>query len=135
MKTKNAVWLAIVALPLMMQTLAYAENLRTIDVDNNASYALDTDSIVKSNGRTAFSVQTIYTSKMIAPNSAIYIRATNTFLADCKAETQALTGVVLFDGTGKIVFTDNPTVQQAPMIKPERNSLSAKIMQAVCSAK
>ena len=114
---------------------AQAETLRAITVEQNASYALDTDSLVQSNGKTAFSVQTIYTSKMEAPNGAAYTKATNTFLADCKAKTLAITGITLTDGAGKTVFADTPTVSQAPMITPEKNSLSAKILQAACQAK
>ena len=116
-------------------SVVQAETLRAITVEQNASYALDTDSIVQSNGRTAFTVQTIYTSKMTAPNNAVYNKASNTFLADCKAKTIAITGITLIDGSGKTVFTDNPTVQQAPMIAPEKNSLSSKILQTACSAK
>ena len=115
--------------------VAHAETLRAITVEQNASYALDTDSLVQSNGKTAFSVQTVYTSKMKAPNGSEYTKATNTFLADCKAKTIAITGVTLIDGTGKTVFTDTPTVQQAPMISPEKNSISAKIMQTACGIK
>ena len=115
--------------------LAQAETLRAITVEQNASYALDTDSLVQSNGKTAFSVQTIYTSKMKAPNGAEYTKATNTFLADCKAKTQALTGVSLMDGSGKVVYSYNPTVTEAPMISPEKNSLDAKIMQTACTLK
>lgn len=114
---------------------AHAETLRAITVEQNASYALDTDSLVQSNGKTAFSVQTIYTSKMEAPNGAAYTKATNTFLADCKAKTLAITGITLTDGAGKAVFTDTPSVAQAPMITPEKNSLSAKILQAACAQK
>lgn len=114
---------------------AQAETLRAITVEQNASYALDTDSLVQSNGKTAFSVQTIYTSKMEAPNGAAYTKATNTFLADCKAKTLAITGITLTDGAGKAVFTDTPSVAQAPMITPEKNSLSAKILQAACAQK
>ena len=115
--------------------VAQAETLRAITIEQNASYALDTDSIVQSNGKTAFSVQTIYTNKMKAPNGADYTKATNTFLADCKAKTQALTGVSLADGSGKVVYSYTPTVNEAPMIAPERNSLDAKIMQTACSVK
>lgn len=114
---------------------AQAETLRNIATETNATYALDTDSIVQSNGKTAFSAQTIYINKMTAPNNAVYNRATNTFLADCKAKTIALTGVKLIDGTGNVVFADTPTVQQAPMITPEKNSISAKILQTVCAIK
>ena len=114
---------------------AHAETLRAITVEQNASYALDTDSLVQSNGKTAFSVQTIYTSKMEAPNGAAYTKATNTFLADCKAKTLAITGITLTDGAGNVVFTDTPSVAQAPMITPEKNSLSAKILQAACAQK
>lgn len=112
-----------------------AETLRAIAVEKNGSYALDTDSLVKSNSRTAFTVQTIYTSRMKAPNGAEYTKATNTFLADCKAKTQALTGVSLMDGAGKVVYSYTPTPAEAPMIAPERNSLDEKIMQAACQAK
>lgn len=115
--------------------VAHAETLRAITVEQNASYALDTDSLVQSNGKTAFSVQTIYTSKMKAPNGAEYTKATNTFLADCKAKTQALTGVSLMEGSGKVVYSYNPTVNEAPMIAPEKNSLDAKIMQTACGLK
>ena len=115
--------------------VAQAETLRPIAVENNGSYAIDTDSIVQSNGRTAFSVQTIYTNKMKAPNGAEYMKATNTFLADCKAKTQALTGVSLMEGSGKVVYSYTPTPAEAPMITPEKNSLDAKIMQAACQAK
>ena len=115
--------------------LAQAENLRSIAVEKNGSYALDTDSLVQSNGKTAFSVQTIYTSRMKAPNGAEYTKATNTFLADCKAKTQALTGVSLMEGSGKVVYSYTPTVTEAPMITPERNSLDEKIMQTACRAK
>ena len=115
--------------------LAHAETLRAITVEQNASYAIDTDSIVQSNGKTAFSVQTVYTSKMKAPNGSEYTKATNTFLADCKAKTQALTGVSLMEGSGKVLYTYTPTVTEAPMITPEKNSLDAKIMQTACSLK
>ena len=115
--------------------MAQAETLRAIAVEQNGSYALDTDSLIKSNGKTAFTVQTIYTSKMKAPNGAEYTKATNTFLADCKAKTQALTGVTLMEGSGKVVYSYTPTVNEAPMIAPERNSLDDKIMRAGCAAK
>ena len=115
--------------------VAQAETLRAITVEQNASYALDLDSLTKSNGKTAFAVQTIYTNKMKAPNGAEYTKATNTFLADCKAKTQALTGVTLMEGSGKVVYSYTPTVSEAPMITPEKNSLDAKIMQAGCAAK
>ena len=116
-------------------SVAQAETLRAITIEQNATYALDTDSIVQSNGKTAFSVQTIYTTRMKAPNGADYTKATNTFLADCKAKTQALTGVNLMDGSGKVVYSYTPTVNEAPMISPERNSLDAKIMQTACKLK
>ena len=115
--------------------VAQAETLRAITVEQNASYALDLDSLTKSNGKTAFAVQTIYTNKMKAPNGAEYTKATNTFLADCKAKTQALTGVTLMEGSGKVVYSYTPTVNEAPMIAPEKNSLDAKIMQVACAAK
>ena len=115
--------------------LSQAESLRAITVEQNASYALDVDSLTKSNGKTAFAVQTIYTNKMKAPNGAEYIKATNTFLADCKAKTQALTGVTLMEGSGKVVYSYTPTVNEAPMIAPEKNSLDAKIMQTACGLK
>ncbi len=112
--------------------VAQAETLRAITVEQNASYALDVDSLTKSNGKTAFAVQTIYTNKMKAPNGAEYTKATNTFLADCKAKTQALTGVTLMDGSGKVVYSYTPTVNEAPMMQPERNSLDEKILQTAC---
>jgi hypothetical protein len=115
--------------------LSQAESLRAITVEQNASYALDVDSLTKSNGKTAFAVQTIYTNKMKAPNGAEYTKATNTFLADCKAKTQALTGVTLMEGSGKVVYSYTPTVNEAPMIAPEKNSLDAKIMQTACGLK
>lgn len=118
-----------------MANVAQAETLRGIAVEQNASYALDTDSLIKSNGKTAFTVQTIYTTRMKAPNGSDYTKATNTFLADCKAKTQALTGVTLMDGAGKVVYSFTPTVNEAPMIAPEKNSLDAKILQAACQAK
>ena len=127
--------IAILGLLMAATGVAHAETLRAITVEQNASYALETDSLVQSNGKTAFSVQTVYTSKMKAPNGAEYIKATNTFLADCKAKTQALTGVSLMDGSGKVVYSYNPTVTEAPMIAPERNSLDAKIMQTACAVK
>ena len=129
---------ATIVLTLSLATLsggANAENLRAVAVENNGSYALDTDSLVQSNGRTAFTVQTIYTSKMRAPNGAEYTKAANTFLADCKAKTQAITGSTLMDGAGKVVYSYTPTPAEAPMITPEKNSLDAKIMQAACQAK
>lgn len=113
--------------------VAHAETLRAITVEQNASYALDVDSLKKSNGKTAFAVQTIYTNKMKAPNGAEYTKATNTFLADCKAKTQALTGVTLMQGSGEVVYSYTPTVSEAPMMAPEKNSLDAKIMQTACS--
>ena len=115
--------------------VAQAENLRAIAVEKNGSYALDTDSLVNSNGKTAFSVQTLYTSRMKAPNGAEYTKATNTFLADCKAKTQALTGVTLMEGSGKVVYSYTPTPTEAPMIFPEKNSLDEKIMRAGCAAR
>lgn len=133
MKTPIIAFVAIAA--SIVTGIAQAETLRNIATETNASYALDTDSIVQSNGKTAFTAQTIYINKMTAPNNVAYNRATNTFLADCKAQTIALTGVKLIDGSGKVVFTDTPTVQQAPMITPEKNSISAKILQTVCSIK
>ena len=132
---KKMTSIAILGLLIAATGVAYAETLRAITVEQNASYALDTDSLVQSNGKTAFSVQTVYTSKMKAPNGAEYTKATNTFLADCKAKTQALTGVSLMDGSGKVVYSYNPTVTEAPMIAPERNSLDAKIMQTACAIK
>lgn len=132
---KKMTSIAIVGLLMAATGVAHAETLRAITVEQNASYALDTDSLVQSNGKTAFSVQTVYTSKMKAPNGAEYTKATNTFLADCKAKTQALTGVSLMDGSGKVVYSYNPTVTEAPMISPERNSLDAKIMQTACAIK
>ena len=130
---KKSISIAIVALLMSAIGIAQAETLRAVTVEQNASYAIDTDSIVQSNGKTAFSVQTVYTSKMKAPNGSEYTKATNTFLADCKAKTQALTGVSLMDGSGKVVYSYNPTVTEAPMITPEKNSLDAKIMQTACS--
>lgn len=132
---KSATFLRIAIAALLTTGAAQAETMRAIAVEPHGSYALDTDSIVQSNGKTAFSVQTIYTSKMEAPNGAAYTKATNTFLADCKAKTLAITGITLTDGAGKTVFADTPTVSQAPMITPEKNSLSAKILQAACQAK
>ena len=132
---KKMTSIAILGLLIAATGVAHAETLRAITVEQNASYALDTDSLVQSNGKTAFSVQTVYTSKMKAPNGAEYTKATNTFLADCKAKTQALTGVSLMDGSGKVVYSYNPTVTEAPMIAPERNSLDAKIMQTACAIK
>lgn len=132
---KKSISIAIVALLMSAIGIAQAETLRAVTVEQNASYAIDTDSIVQSNGKTAFSVQTVYTSKMKAPNGSEYTKATNTFLADCKAKTQALTGVSLMEGTGKVVYSYNPTVTEAPMITPERNSLDAKIMQTACGLK
>ena len=132
---KKMTSIAILGLLIAATGVAYAETLRAITVEQNASYALDTDSLVQSNGKTAFSVQTVFTSKMKAPNGAEYTKATNTFLADCKAKTQALTGVSLMDGSGKVVYSYNPTVTEAPMIAPERNSLDAKIMQTACGLK
>jgi hypothetical protein len=129
---KKSTSIAILGLLIAATGVAQAETLRAITVEQNASYALDTDSLVQSNGKTAFSVQTVYTSKMKAPNGAEYTKATNTFLADCKAKTQALTGVSLMEGSGKVVYSYNPTVTEAPMITPERNSLDAKIMQTAC---
>lgn len=128
---------ALIAATLLtlISGIAHAENWRAVTTDANASYAIDADSLVKSNGKTAFTAQTIYTSKMTAPNNAVYNRATNTFLADCKAKTIALTGVKLIDGTGNVVFADTPTVDQAPVLTPEPNSLSAKILQAACGLK
>ena len=131
MKNKR---LALIAFTSVLATgIAQAETLRAITTDASGSYALDTDSIVKSNGKTAFTVQTIYTSKMTAPNNASYNKASNTFLTDCKAKNQALTGVTLMDGSGKVVYSYTPTVTEAPMIVPEKNSLDAKIMQTVCA--
>ena len=132
---KKTTSIAILGLLMAATGVAHAETLRAITVEQNASYALDTDSLVQSNGKTAFSVQTVYTSKMKAPNGAEYTKATNTFLADCKTKTQALTGVSLMDGSGKVVYSYNPTVTEAPMIAPERNSLDAKIMQTACAMK
>ena len=128
---------ALVAASLftLISTVAQAETWRDITTDTRGSYAIDTDNVIHSNGKTAFTVQTIYTSKMTAPNNAPYNRAVNTFLADCKAKTIALTGVKLIDGAGNVVFADTPTVEQAPVITPEANSLSAKIMQAGCGLK
>ncbi len=126
---------AIALVSALTLNIAQAETLRAIAVEQHGSYALDTDSIVQSNGKTAFSVQTIYTTRMKAPNGADYTKATNTFLADCKAKTQALTGVSLMEGSGKVVYSYTPTVNEAPMIAPERNSLDAKIMQTTCKLK
>ena len=138
MKTKKstiAISGIIALVSALTLNMAHAETLRAITIEQNASYALDTDSIVQSNGKTAFTVQTIYTNRMKAPNGADYTKATNTFLADCKAKTQALTGVSLTDGPGKVVYSYTPTVNEAPMIAPERNSLDAKIMQTACGFK
>ena len=133
MKTAHQINLAI--LILATAGIAHAENWRAITTDANASYSIDVDSLVKSNGKTAFTAQTMYTSKMTAPNNAVYNRATNTFLADCKAKTIALTSVKLVDGSGTVVFADTPTVDQAPVLTPEPNSLSGKILQAACGLK
>lgn len=127
-----------IILPLVLASatgLAQAESLRGISVVNNGSYAIDKDSIVHSNGRTAFTVHTSYTNKMKAPNGAEYTKATNTFLADCKAKTQAITGVTLMEGSGKVVYSYTPTPAEAPMIAPEKDSLDARIMQVACAAK
>lgn len=132
---KKSISIAIVALLMSAIGIAQAETLRAVTVEQNASYAIDTDSIVQSNGKMAFSVQTVYTSKMKAPNGSEYTKATNTFLADCKAKTQALTGVSLMEGSGKVLYTYTPTVTEAPMITPEKNSLDAKIMQTACGLK
>lgn len=131
---KSSITLIAMAVALAAGS-AQAETWRDITTDARGSYAIDTDNVVRSNGKTAFTVQTLYTSKMSAPNNAPYNKAVNTFLADCKARTMALTGVKLMDGAGNTVFTDTPTVEQAPVITPEPNSLSAKIMQAGCSLK
>ena len=112
-----------------------AENLRAIAVERNGSYALDTDSLVQSNGRTAFAVHVIYTDKMKAPNGAAYTKEVDTLLADCKGKTQAITGSTLMDGAGKVVYSYTPTPAEAPMITPEKNSLDAKILQTVCQVK
>ena len=130
---KMTTMLALAA--VVLAEVAQAETMRAITVEQNASYALDLDSLTKSNGKTAFAVQTIYTNKMKAPNGAEYTKATNTFLADCKAKTQALTGVTLMEGSGKVVYSYSPSVNEAPMITPEKNSLDAKIMQVACAAK
>ena len=130
---KMTTMLALAA--VVLAGVAQAETMRAITVEQNASYALDLDSLTKSNGKTAFVVQTIYTNKMKAPNGAEYTKATNTFLADCKAKTQALTGVTLMEGSGKVVYSYSPSVKEAPMITPEKNSLDAKIMQVACAAK
>ncbi len=130
---KMTTMLALAA--VVLAGVAQAETMRAITVEQNASYALDLDSLTKSNGKTAFAVQTIYTNKMKAPNGAEYTKATNTFLADCKAKTQALTGVTLMEGSGKVVYSYSPSVNEAPMITPEKNSLDAKIMQVACAAK
>ena len=114
---------------------AQAETSRDITSDARGSYAIVADNVFRSNVKTAFTVQTLYTSKMSAPNNAPYNKAVNTFLADCKAKTIALTGVKLIDGAGNVVFSDTPTVEQAPVMTPEPNSLSAKILQAGCSLK
>lgn len=138
MKTKKstiAISGIIALVSALTVNIAQAETLRAITIEQNATYALDTDSIVQSNGKTAFSVQTIYTTRMKAPNGADYTKANNTFLADCKAKTQALTGVNLMDGSGKVVYSYTPTVNEAPMISPERNSLDAKIMQTACGVR
>jgi len=132
MKTQALIAASLLTL---LTGIAHAENWRAVTTDANASYSIDADSVVKSNGKTAFTAQTIYTSKMTAPNNAVYNRATNTFLADCKAKTIALTGVKLIDGAGNVVFADTPTVDQAPVLTPEPNSLSAKILQAACGLK
>ena len=115
--------------------IAQAETLRAITVEKNGSYALDTDSLVQSNGRTAFAVHVIYTDKMKAPNGAVYTKEVDTMLADCKAKTQAITGSTLMDGSGKVVYSYTPTPTEAPMITPEKNSLDAKILQVACQAK
>ena len=130
---KMTTMLALAA--VVLAGVAQAETMRAITVEQNASYALDLDSLTKSNGKTAFAVQTIYTNKMKAPNGAEYTKATNTFLADCKAKTQALTGVTLMEGSGKVVYSYSPSVNEAPMITPEKNSLDAKIVQVACAAK
>lgn len=138
MKTKNSricISGTIALVSALTLNIAQAETLRAITIEQNATYALDTDSIVQSNGKTAFSVLTIYTNRMKAPNGVDYTKATNTFLADCKAKTQALTGVSLMDGSGKVVYSYTPTVNEAPMIAPERNSLDDKIMQTTCKLK
>ena len=133
MKKKTAIIVSLGA--TVLSGMVYAETLRAIAVEQNASYALDVDSLKKSNGKTAFAVQTVYTNKMKAPNGEEYTRATNTFLADCKAKTQALTGVTLMEGSGKVVYSYTPTVNEAPMIAPQRNSLDEKILQVACGAK
>lgn len=118
-----------------MSGMAQAENLRAIAVENNGSYALDTESIVHSNGKTAFTVHVVYTDKMKAPNGAAYTKEVDTLLADCKAKTQAITSSSLTDGAGKVVYSYTPTPAEAPMITPEKNSLDERIMQAACQAK
>ena len=67
---KKTTSIAILGLLMAATGVAHAETLRAITVEQNASYALDTDSLVQSNGKTAFSVQTVYTSKMKAPNGS-----------------------------------------------------------------
>lgn len=131
----NKIKLVFVLGMVTIAGLSQAESLRAITVEQNASYVLDVDSLTKSNGKTAFAVQTIYTNKMKAPNGVEYTKATNTFLADCKAKTQALTGVTLMEGSGKVVYSYTPTVNEAPMIAPEKNSLDAKIMLTACGAR
>jgi hypothetical protein len=36
---------------------------------------------------------------------------------------------------GKVVYSYTPTVNEAPMIAPERNSLDDKIMRSACQTK
>ena len=71
---KKSISIAIVALLMSAIGIAQAETLRAVTVEQNASYAIDTDSIVQSNGKMAFSVQTVYTSKMKAPNGSEYTK-------------------------------------------------------------
>jgi hypothetical protein len=39
------------------------------------------------------------------------------------------------EGSGKVIYSYIPTVTEAPMIAPEKNSLDAKILQAACQSK
>lgn len=136
MKTRYTPVLAIALAALSMGDVR-AESLRGITVDQSGSYALDTDSIrqVKDQTQTAFTVLTVYNSKMTAPNQAGYIRANTAFLADCKAETQALTEITLMDDSGRVVYRYTPSAAEAPMLRPAKGSRDAKILAAACAAR
>lgn len=113
--------------------VANAELLKPVANDQDASYYLDVDSIKHINSNIDFSVRTIHSKAMIAPNNSSYTVSSTTFLANCTSRKLAITGVQLYDTADKPVFTNRSTVEQVYFTEPKQDSILNKILKAACS--